>query len=583
MDRSPYRTRSVRVWVVTAVLLLPACSEQSPTLPLAARSPNASDGVDLQLRPLLAEPGLLAFPHDAVAPAGHLFAPPPLPSVEGPPSSNLLTRDSEVSRPPVVRMAPSPTWSPSGELNAAGGPRRLPDPDEKDDDVAEPQLLDAIPEPMPLVSDAPDEDLSWQLRRLPSIDASPADPPIAEEASEPKDNGPPDVPEVRWWQVVEPPADVLLDAGTAPGAAESHTWEQSEPAGEVEPIESDDVADEPTSRDAVPVGPGWGSQPSGADEATEHDGRWDTPGGDSPVHLLPPSTWDPVDLPHDVRQPIRGELEPARNRGEAMVVLTRQVEVMTRRAEDLAERGAYFAARAELIKALRVITQALDVERRDGQHTRALGQALRAFREAADFLPRGSQLEAELSVRQVVSGHRTPVLKDEQLDHVGPIAAQQRYLEYAQRQLVIAGGSLPVASRTMHSLAKVCEVLDRAKLETQTLYLPQAVALHQAALMVDPRNHRAANELAVLLARFGQLEDARRVLLHAISVHAEPVMWHNLSVVHERLGESDLAQRARREAEGMAAREQHGDQGSVESVRWVDAKTFSAAGAAAGY
>jgi tetratricopeptide (TPR) repeat protein len=303
---------------------------------------------------------------------------------------------------------------------------------------------------------------------------------------------------------------------------------------------------------------------------------------DRQVQLFPPPAWDPVTVPVPTRED--SAAATARDREAALAVLARQVDAMSRRAEDLAMRGAYFAARAEMIKALRLITQVLDAQSGEGTHSRALGDAMRAFREAADFLPRGSQLEAELNVSQVVSGHRTPILKQEHLEHLAPVTAQQRYFDYAQRQLVVAGGGLPAASRGLHALAKICTVLDQAKLETQTLFLPQAVALHQAALLVDPGNYHAANELSVLLARFGQWEDARRVLLHGLAVHGAPEMWCNLSVVHEQLGEPDLARRARHEADLAAvAREHRTDQDWAETVRWVDASTFSAAGAAVGH
>ena len=165
---------------------------------------------------------------------------------------------------------------------------------------------------------------------------------------------------------------------------------------------------------------------------------------------------------------------------------------------------------------------------------------MRAFQEANDFAPRGSRLESDLDLAQVVSGHGTPVLKNENVDHLAPIAAQQWYLEYAQQQLAFAGGHLPAASQALYVLARIYTVLDKTQLETQMLCLPQAVALHQAALAVDPRNGRAANELGVLLVRFGQWEDARQVFLHSISVLPAPETWHNLSVVQARMGELEL-------------------------------------------
>ncbi len=261
---------------------------------------------------------------------------------------------------------------------------------------------------------------------------------------------------------------------------------------------------------------------------------------------------------------------------EAFQVIARRVSELSRCAEDLASRGACFAARAEMIKALRTITQGLDTQLGVTTHSEALARAMRAFEEAGDFAPQGSQLEAELNLAQIVSGHRTTILKDMRVDDMAPLTAQQRYLEYAQEQFAIAGGKLPAASYALYGLARIYTVLDHAKLETQTLCLPKAVTLHQAALLVDASNAKAANELGVLLARFGQWEDARRVLQHAISIRPEPEIWHNVAIVHQRLGEIELAQQAYQQYELTASR-QSGDPraGRVESVQWVDPQTFS--------
>ena len=238
--------------------------------------------------------------------------------------------------------------------------------------------------------------------------------------------------------------------------------------------------------------------------------------------------------------------------------------------------GRMFAARAEMIKALRVITQALDANEGVREHSEALGRAMRAFHEANDFAPRGSRLESELDLEQTVSGHRTPVLKNENVDHLAPIAAQQRYLEYAQQQLAFACGHVPAASQALYVLARIYTALDNTQLETPMLCLPQAVALHQAALAVDPRNGRAANELGVLLVRCGQWEDARQVLLHSIAVLPTPETWHNLSVVHQRLGQLELARRASDQSAAVAVGRGGPSQGvPVQSVHWVDPKTFS--------
>ncbi len=287
-----------------------------------------------------------------------------------------------------------------------------------------------------------------------------------------------------------------------------------------------------------------------------------------------PGAWSPVAVPVVPRAPASSVVVPAHD--VTFDVITRRVGTLARRAEDLASRNAYFAARAEMIKALRIITQALDAQQGVKTHSDALGRAMRALQEAGDFAPQGSQLESELNLAQIISGHRTTVLKDEHVGRMTPLSAQQRYLEYAQQQFKLAGGDLPAASYALYGLARIYTVMDHAKLETQTLCLPIAVTLHQAALLVNASNVKAANELGVLLARFGQWEDARRVLQHALSIESDPEIWHNMAVVHQRLGEAELARQATQQYElTLARRPMTGQTGGGESVQWVDPRTFS--------
>ncbi len=236
-----------------------------------------------------------------------------------------------------------------------------------------------------------------------------------------------------------------------------------------------------------------------------------------------------------------------------------------------------------MIKALRVATQATDTEQGVATHSEALARGMRALEEAEDFAPRGSRLEADLDLEQLVTAHRTPVLKGESLDQLTPLAALQKYFTYAQRQLTEACSAVPATSEALFGLGRIYTVLDEASSTSQELNIPKAMAMQQAALLVCPENHQAANELGVLLARYGQLEDARRVLLHCLSIHPEPEAWHNLSVVHQRLGEKDLAHRARNEWElAVAQRQGQPQYTDLSPVRWVDAQEFSSARPAPG-
>jgi tetratricopeptide (TPR) repeat protein len=286
--------------------------------------------------------------------------------------------------------------------------------------------------------------------------------------------------------------------------------------------------------------------------------------------------WTPVELPV---QPRESAVDATGSEFcEASPVVTRQVRAIVQQANRLASRGAFFAARAEMIKALRIATQASDTQQGVKHHSQALADALRALEEAEDFAPRGSRLEAEIDLEQVVTAHRTPALKDARLDEFTPLEALQRYFTYAQRQLAEACASVPATAEALYGLGRIYTVLDESGTTFQALNVPKAMALHQAALLVQPRHHQAANELGVLLARYGQLEDARRVLLHSIALQPEPEAWHNLAVVHQRLGEVELARRARNEWQlAVDLRNSRPQQAASGPVRWVDAREFTAA------
>jgi hypothetical protein len=199
--------------------------------------------------------------------------------------------------------------------------------------------------------------------------------------------------------------------------------------------------------------------------------------------------------------------------------------------------------------------------------------------EARDFSSSANG-PAVASVRDVVAMHRTPVLKSHpEIGSLSPIVAQQQYFAFAQSQLAIAAGGQAVSSKTLYRLGKLQTALAAHDADPHSLHAPQAMVFHQAALSADQANYLAANELGVLLARYGQLTEARRVLVHSVSVRPQVESWHNLAAVHRRLGESDLSRRAEHERDQVAR--QAGSSGSPSSsslVRWVDTQTFARSG-----
>jgi tetratricopeptide (TPR) repeat protein len=238
--------------------------------------------------------------------------------------------------------------------------------------------------------------------------------------------------------------------------------------------------------------------------------------------------------------------ENSLHRSKQMELIAREADVHSRRGFELAGRRAYFSARAEFVKALRLVAAGLDAEHQTTVHGRALAAGLTALREADDFIPTGSQLEADLDLESIVGGHRTPILQNVPTDALTPLSTLQCYFAFAQEQLAAAVGNEVAGSMALHGLGNLHKALAAKSSTAIPAPEPKALVFYQAALLVNPKNHLASNELGVLLARGGRYEDARLALEHSLSIRSEPTAWYNLSVVYRRLGRSDLAQRADR-------------------------------------
>lgn len=267
---------------------------------------------------------------------------------------------------------------------------------------------------------------------------------------------------------------------------------------------------------------------------------------------------------------------PPPARSQQLELASREADGHTRRAFQLAERGAYLSARAELIAALRLVAQALDAEDLAGVHSQALAAGLWAMKEADDFVPAPGQLEADLSLPVVIRGHRSPVLKDASLDRLTAVMARQSYLTFAQQQLAVSAGSETSGSMALYGLGKLHAAIAQEPSTLLRQPVAKAVAFYQAALLVDPSNYMAANELGVLLARSGRYQEARAALEHSIAARRTAIGWRNLATVYRALGltdRADCAERlARREAQSEEPRAIETPAGPVQ---WVPAETFA--------
>jgi tetratricopeptide (TPR) repeat protein len=251
---------------------------------------------------------------------------------------------------------------------------------------------------------------------------------------------------------------------------------------------------------------------------------------------------------------------------------------MADHASSMAQRGMLFSARTELIQALQLIVQALDVQESGTQHSTALAAGLTALDEARDFSVSAARPGDAVNVSAIASAHRTSHFRSATSTSLSPVIAQQQYLGQAQNQLAVAAGGVPAASQILYRLGRLQTAMAAHDADSLALHGPQSIVFHQAALATDGANWLAANELGVLYARYGQLPEARQLLVHSVTVHPHVEGWHNLATVHSRLGETELAQRAEGERQLLAQQAGKSPANSNDMVRWVDPKTFAASG-----
>jgi tetratricopeptide (TPR) repeat protein len=268
-------------------------------------------------------------------------------------------------------------------------------------------------------------------------------------------------------------------------------------------------------------------------------------------------------------------------RSEQLENIAGQADRQIRHGFELAGRGAYFAARAEFIAALRLLAQGLDAEQQTALHSQSLAAGLTALKEAEDFLPKGTHIEADLDLSAIIGSHRTPALKDANLKALAPLSALQCYFTFAQEQLAAAAGQEVAGSMALRGLGKLHTSLAGNRAMHVRAGEPKAMSFFQAALLVCPQNYMAANDLGVLLAQCGNYAQARGALEHSLSICPQATGWHNLAVVYQRLGQVELARRAdwqaevARRAEAPRASAKQGP--SPQSVRWVDPQMFAQA------
>jgi polysaccharide biosynthesis/export protein len=258
-------------------------------------------------------------------------------------------------------------------------------------------------------------------------------------------------------------------------------------------------------------------------------------------------------------------------------VIKPQFRQLTDEGLKLAAKGAMYSARAKYIEVLQLGTDFLDAKRGTESQTRALASGLLALREADDFISGGgTAIQAGSDPLTISVAHTTPVLKNARASRVTRMKALQLYYSYATRQLARAVDGLPEASTALCYLGRLQPYLVQGVDRKAALSEPKSLAFDEAAVMVNPRNFLAANELGVVLAKCGKLQPAKKALLYSASLRPRAETYHNLAVVYERLGDDDQAKSMAAIAEKERRAEDNGPRVTepTSSVYWVDHKAF---------
>jgi hypothetical protein len=255
-------------------------------------------------------------------------------------------------------------------------------------------------------------------------------------------------------------------------------------------------------------------------------------------------------------------------------------------ALNLAERGAVQSAQAEFTMALDLVADAVDADTKNTTraHARAVQAGLTALAETKDFVPSDTPHNVVINLAQLTVTHQTPVLKGIDVSQMTRAEALQRYHSYATQQLAFAGGRSAIASTALYGLGR-SECVTTAGASTRNpLGAPNAMALYQAALLVDPQNYMASNELGVLMARYGDLDSAANQLTHSLSIKPQVETWHNLATVYRGMGQTEMAEQADHEYDklhavprsSIASAHDSTDLGARTPIQWVDTEKFAA-------
>ena len=116
--------------------------------------------------------------------------------------------------------------------------------------------------------------------------------------------------------------------------------------------------------------------------------------------------------------------------------------------------AALYSARNEFVAALQLIAQANDMQQSTRIYSHGLSAGLAALKEGGQFVRAGAAVEGT-DLARLISGHKTPLLKNTPVAELTPTAAAQRYHTYAQEQLAAAAAQEMTGSMALFGLGKL--------------------------------------------------------------------------------------------------------------------------------
>ena len=244
---------------------------------------------------------------------------------------------------------------------------------------------------------------------------------------------------------------------------------------------------------------------------------------------------------------------------------------------ELIQRRAHYSARARFIQALRVVSRSLDDQTFTTRHTSALRKALAAYEEAVDFYPTSAKPDEDVNLYMILGGHKTPVLAKADATRLTPRQCVREYMAYAEQEFTLALGNDGFASQALYGLGRLEASQETASTSAPQVRANRSLMLYQTAMLIDQRNYAAANELGVLLARYGKYDNAIAALQHCVKFSPEPTAWKNLANIYRRVGNHSQARMAdARVHQTMARKPGTPFVANQTKVEWVRPESFVA-------